>query len=94
MTESTRVAIKTVRRWMEIGNNKDKIDKIVFACYRQYEVGVYHYYLSTLTLPLNVPIYEKWMQKYFPTSLMLSAPVREIQGEQVVDDESDLWSQI
>lgn len=79
---------------MEIGNNKDKIDKIVFACYREYEVGAYHNYLYTLILLLNVLIYEKWMQKYFPTSLMLSAPVREIQGEQAADDQSDLWSQI
>lgn len=62
LNESARVAIKTVRRWLEIGNNKTKIDKIVFACYMDYEVKVY----------------EKWMQKYFPTSHLLEQAKREI----------------
>jgi len=67
LNESARVALKTVRRWMEVGNNADKLDKVLFVCYYGHERKAY----------------EHWMQKYFPVQAFLAEPVRELEHKNV-----------
>jgi len=64
LTEAIRVSIKTVRRWLEQNDNKEKIDKIVFVCFETFEVK----------------LYEQWMQKYFPSSKFLDGATRELEN--------------
>lgn len=44
LNESSRVAMKTIRKWLEHENNNSKIDKIVFVCFRMSEMKAYLYY--------------------------------------------------
>ena len=45
---SSQVALQTVRRWLETGDNKDKMDRIVFVMYRQAEEQAYFNYIPTV----------------------------------------------
>ena len=80
LNEATRVALKTVRKWLERGENRAKVDKIVFVCYQKYEVKEYLFlFLFDKFCNLIFVGYEKWMQKYFPTSqLCLEEPRQEL----------------
>eukprot|EP00026_Physarum_polycephalum_P007949 Phypoly_transcript_08022.p1 GENE.Phypoly_transcript_08022~~Phypoly_transcript_08022.p1 ORF type:complete len:397 (+),score=60.37 Phypoly_transcript_08022:115-1305(+) len=73
LSESTRVAMKTIRKWLEHGDNRNKFDKIVFVCYEKYEMREY----------------EKWMQKYFPSALFLGEATQEIEAAQDSSDEEE-----
>lgn len=55
LSESTRVALKTIRKWLEQGNNVDKFDKIVFVCYYNREVKEYpNIYVCCVTKKKNL----------------------------------------
>jgi O-acetyl-ADP-ribose deacetylase (regulator of RNase III) len=49
---ATHIALATVRRWMEVDGNADRVERIVFACFKQEEYDTYL----------------KIAQKYFPLS--------------------------
>jgi len=52
LQSATNVALATVRSWLEEGDNRNKIDLIIFGMFQDKELRAY----------------QKWMQWYFPDS--------------------------
>eukprot|EP01006_Ploeotia_vitrea_P013003 TRINITY_DN34200_c0_g1_i1.p1 TRINITY_DN34200_c0_g1~~TRINITY_DN34200_c0_g1_i1.p1 ORF type:complete len:453 (-),score=44.08 TRINITY_DN34200_c0_g1_i1:812-2170(-) len=53
---ATHIALKTVREWLETGNNADKVDRIIFACYQSHELAAYEEILPTYFPPAGEEI--------------------------------------
>ena len=47
LTRATHIAMDTVRRWLDTGDNRTKVDKIIFVVFLDHEKAVYG--MSTLT---------------------------------------------
>ena len=52
LENATNIALATVRSWLEEGDNRNKIDLIIFGMFQDTELRAY----------------QKWMQWYFPDS--------------------------
>eukprot|EP00009_Paramoeba_aestuarina_P016449 CAMPEP_0201526336 /NCGR_PEP_ID=MMETSP0161_2-20130828/31480_1 /ASSEMBLY_ACC=CAM_ASM_000251 /TAXON_ID=180227 /ORGANISM="Neoparamoeba aestuarina, Strain SoJaBio B1-5/56/2" /LENGTH=449 /DNA_ID=CAMNT_0047926683 /DNA_START=33 /DNA_END=1379 /DNA_ORIENTATION=- len=56
---SAQIALQTVRRWLEIGDNRTKIDRIVFVMYRTNELQAYGRWISSVFPAMgSIPIPE------------------------------------
>ncbi|ORX75208.1 macro domain-like protein [Anaeromyces robustus] len=46
-SEASHIALKTVREWLEAGNNKEKVDEIIFCVFLPIDERLYHENVDT-----------------------------------------------